>query len=230
MRPGCVPIEINADGSAVCREDGAPRHVPDNESSRITHKITMGYAAYQTAMTAAEFLVWEAGQTQRHELVDGEVFAMAGTEDRHNTVSLNAAFALRQHLAGTPCRIFMADVKVAAADRRSFFYPDVTVTCSELDRQNRLVKQEPTLIIEVLSPSTAAYDLGTKFAHYRQIPALHEIAFIDLDERRIDAYHRGADDVWMLHSFNAAADVYLASVDLTITAAALFADIDEVTG
>jgi Uma2 family endonuclease len=190
-----------------------------------TREVTMGYAARETAMTVEEFLAWEAGQTERHDFVDGEVFAMAGGEDRHNTVSLNVAFALRQHLTGTPCRTYMADVKVAAADDQSFFYPDVVVTCSPTDRQNPLVKREPTLIAEVLSPSTAAYDLGSKFAHYRQISTLREIAFIDLDERRTDVYRKGANGLWVLHSFDAG--VQLASVDLTISTAALFADVDE---
>jgi Uma2 family endonuclease len=187
----------------------------------------MGYAARQLAMTAEEFLAWEAEQTERHDFVDGEVFAMAGAEDRHVTTTGNVYMALRQHLSGTPCRTFMADMKVAAADDESFFYPDVVVTCSPADRQSPLVKHEPTLIVEVLSPSTAAYDLGSKFAHYRQLPTLREIAFIDLNARRTDVYRRGADGLWVLHSFDAGADVHWASVDLTVTAAALFAEVDE---
>ncbi|MDR2155747.1 MAG: Uma2 family endonuclease [Burkholderiaceae bacterium] len=193
-----------------------------------THEVIMGYAAQQAAMTAEEFLAWEVGQTERHDFVDGEVFAMAGAEDRHVTVSGNIYIALRQHLSGTPCRAFITDMKVATADDRSFFYPDVIVTCSLVDRQSPLVKREPTLIVEVLSPSTAAYDQGTKFAHYRQITTLREIAFIDLDDRRTEVYRKGADGLWVLHSFGKGADVQFASVDLTITAAALFADVDDV--
>ncbi|MDR2990505.1 MAG: Uma2 family endonuclease [Burkholderiaceae bacterium] len=178
-------------------------------------------------MTPEEFLAWEAGQAERHDFVDGEVFAMAGAEDRHVTAAGNAYMALRQHLSGTPCRTFMADMKVAAAEGSNFFYPDVVVTCSPADRQSPLVKHEPTLIVEVLSPSTAANDLGSKFAHYRQIPALREIAFIDLDARRTDVYRKGTDGLWVLHSFGAGMDVQLASVDLTLTAAALFAEVDD---
>jgi Uma2 family endonuclease len=192
-------------------------------------EVIMGYAARQTAMTAEEFLAWEARQVERHDFVNGEVFAMAGAEDRHITVSGNIYMALRRHFAGTSCRAYMADMKVAAADERSFFYPDVVVTCSEPDRQSRLVKREPTLIVEILSPSTAAYDLGAKFAHYQQIPALHEIAFISLDTRRTDVYRKGADGLWVLHSFDAGADVQFASIDLTLTATTLFTEVDEIT-
>jgi Uma2 family endonuclease len=187
----------------------------------------MGYAARQAGMTAAEFLAWEAGQTERHDFVAGKVFAMSGAEDRHVTVTGNFYMALRQHLSGTPCRAFITDMKVAAADDSCFFYPDVVVTCSAADRQSPLIKREPMLIIEVLSPSTAAYDLGSKFAHYRQISTLREIVFIDMDERRADVYRKGADALWVLHSFGAGADVQFASVDLTITTAAMFADVDE---
>ncbi|MDR2186937.1 MAG: Uma2 family endonuclease [Azonexus sp.] len=190
-------------------------------------EVIMGYAARQAAMTAEEFLAWDATQTERHEFVNGEIFAMTGAADRHVTASGNVYVALRQHLAGTPCRAYMADLKLAAADEQSFFYPDVFVTCSEADRQRPLVKREPTLIVEVLSPSTAAYDLGAKFAHYRQIPTLREIAFIDLDARRTDVYRKGADGLWVLHSFAADSDVRFAAVDLSLTAAALFAEVDD---
>jgi Uma2 family endonuclease len=186
----------------------------------------MGYAARQATMTADEFLIWEAEQTERHDFVDGEVYAMAGAEDRHVTVSMNAAFALRQRLSGTPCRVFIADMKVATAESGNFFYPDVVVTCSPADQQSRFVKREPLLIVEVLSPSTAAYDLGKKFAYYQQIPSLAEIAFIDLDERRTNVYRKGADGLWVLHRYDAGADARFASVDLTMTEAALFADMD----
>ncbi|MDR2214939.1 MAG: Uma2 family endonuclease [Nevskiaceae bacterium] len=188
----------------------------------------MGNAATQPRMTAEEFLAWEAGQVERHEFVDGEVFAMSGAEARHVTACMNVAFALRQHLADRPCDAYMSDMKVAAANKRDFFYPDVVVTCSPADQQDRLVVvQEPTLIVEVLSPSTAAYDLGDKFAHYQDIPSLREIAFIDLDLRRTSVHRKGADGLWVLHRFDAGMDVRFASVDLTITAEALFAKVRE---
>ena len=75
----------------------------------------MGHAAQKPVFTAAKYLVWEAEQAGRHEFVDGEVFAMAGAEDRHVTVALNLAFALRQHLAGGPCRTYMSDMKLNVA-------------------------------------------------------------------------------------------------------------------
>ncbi len=187
----------------------------------------MGLPVRSAHMTADEFLNWEATQEERHDFVNGEVFAMAGAEDRHVTVCLNLAMALRQHLAGTPCRTYMADMKLYCEASGSFFYPDVVVTCSAADRADRLVKREPTLIVEVLSPGTAAYDRGEKFAHYRRIQALQELALVDLESRRTDVYRRREDGLWVLHPFDAGADVALASVGLTITSAALFAEVDD---
>ena len=145
----------------------------------------MGQAAQKTVFTATDYLVWESGQLERHEFLDGEVFAMAGAEDRHVTVSMNLAFALRQHLSGSPCRTFMSDMRLHVAAANSYFYPDVLVTCSALDLASPMVKTEPKLIAEVLSPSTAAYDRGLKFSHYRSLASLEEYLVIDLDTRRI---------------------------------------------
>ena len=188
----------------------------------------MGYAARQPAMTGDEYLVWEAGQTDRHELVDGEVYAMAGAEAGHVTTAGNLYMALRQHLRGTPCMTFISDMKLHVAARDSYFYPDVFVTCAEADRASRLVMREPVLVIEVLSPGTAAFDRGDKFAHYRQIASLQEIALVDIGSRRCDVYrrHGEGEGLWLLHPFEAGEGVTFASVDLRLSAADLFADVD----
>lgn len=185
----------------------------------------MGNAAQKSALTAAQYLTWEADQAERHEYINGEVFAMAGAEDRHVTASMNIAFALRQHLAGGPCRTYMSDMKVQVASANQYFYPDVVVTCSASDQANSLVKSEPTLIVEVLSAGTAAYDRGLKFAYYRALPSLQEYVLVDLDARATDCYRKGSDGLWVLHPFASGEAVTLASVALEISAAQLFAEV-----
>ena len=185
----------------------------------------MGQAAHQPVMTGADYLAWEATQLDRHEFVGAEVFAMAGAEDRHVTVAMNLAFTLRQHLGGSPCRTYMSDMRLNVAALGSYFYPDILVTCSALDQASSLVKSEPKLIVEVLSPSTAAYDRGLKFSHYRSLPSLQEYALIDLDTRCTDCYRLGTDGLWVLHPFDSGQTVQLASVALDITVAQLFAEI-----
>ncbi|MBC7608555.1 MAG: Uma2 family endonuclease [Polaromonas sp.] len=185
----------------------------------------MGQAAHLPVMTAADYLLWEADQTERHDFIDGEVFAMAGAEDRHVTVAMNLAFALRQHLSGSPRRTYMSDMRLNVGSLGSYFYPDIMVTCSANDQANALVKSEPKLIVEVLSPSTAAYDRGLKFSHYRSLPSLQEYVLIDLDTRATDCYSLGADGLWVLHPFAINETVKLASVALEITATQLFAEV-----
>ena len=186
----------------------------------------MGNAAIRPAMSAQDFLNWDETQTIRHEFVDGEVFAMAGAEDWHVTVTLNIAMALRQHLAGTSCRTLMLDTKLQVARANSYFYPDVLVTCDAADHASRLIKSNPKLVVEVLSPSTAAYDRGDKFAHYRLIDALQEYVVVDIDSRRTDIHRKGADGLWVLHPFEAGQAVHLSSVALDISAEQLFAEVD----
>jgi len=100
------------------------------------------------------------------------------------------------------------------------------VTCSADDHASKLVKHEPLLLVEVLSPSTAAYDRGDKFVQYRHVGSLREYVLVDLDTRRTDVYRKGADGLWVLHPVEPGQKVHLASVDLTITAEQLFAEVD----
>lgn len=176
--------------------------------------------------TADEYLAWEVTQPGRHEYIDGEVFAMAGGEDRNATVAGNLYIALRQHLRGGPCHAYVGDVRLHVAAANAYFYPDLLVTCDAADAANRLAKSAPLLLVEVLSPSTAAYDRGDKFAHYRGIASLQEYVLIDIDRRATDVYRKGADGLWVLHPFAGEQAVELASVGRTVTAAELFADLE----
>jgi Uma2 family endonuclease len=176
--------------------------------------------------SADDFLAWDATQTERHEFVNGEVFAMAGGEDRHASVSGNLFAALHSHLKSSRCRVYMNDVKLQVAAANAFFYPDVFVTCSERDAASRLVKQEPLLVVEVLSPSTAAHDRGDKFASYRLCPTLAEYAVIDIDRRAVDLFRKNAEGLWVLHPLVGNATLTLASVDHALALGELFADLE----
>lgn len=185
----------------------------------------MAHAAVAHRMTAADFLAWDQRQTVRHEFVAGEVFAMAGAGEAHVTACGNVYRALRQHLHGTPCRTFITDMKLHAQAHDAFFYPDVFVTCSAGDARDPLVKREPTLIVEVLSPATAAYDRGDKFAAYRSLSSLREYLLVDPSSRRCDLYRKGDDGLWVLHPHEPGHDVPLASVELVLAAAALWDEV-----
>jgi Uma2 family endonuclease len=185
----------------------------------------VGYAELQMPMSAADFLAWDATQSVKREFVRGEVFAMAGASEAHVTLSGNMFMALRQHLNGTPCRTFIVDMKLRVEAADAYFYPDVMVTCSPLDATQPLIKREPVLLVEVLSPATAGYDRGEKFAAYRLLRSLREYVLIDPASRRCDVYRLGADGLWVLHPVEPQGDVRLESVDLSIGGEALWAEV-----
>lgn len=187
----------------------------------------MGNVATRLRMSAQDFLAWDETQAVRHEFVAGEVFAMAGAGEAHVTAAGNVYLLLRQHLAGTPCRTFITDMKLRVDAADAVFYPDVMVTCSAADAADPLVKREPVLLVEVLSPATAAYDRGDKFAAYRKLPSLREYLLVDTDSRRCDLYRKGGDGLWVLHPFEPGQAVTLASVELELSAAALWDEVPD---
>ena len=165
--------------------------------------------------TAADYLEWEATQDTRSEFIDGQVFAMNESTLGHNMATGALAYTLRHHLKGTPCRAFVSDVRVQVQASNSFFYPDVVVACqpSELADTKALALTQPTLIAEVLSPSTAAFDRGGKFAHYRLLDSLQEYVLIDPDTAQVDVFRRNAANRWELYpSIGSDATVEMASV------------------
>ncbi|MDY0330906.1 MAG: Uma2 family endonuclease [Thiomonas sp.] len=182
-------------------------------------------ALEKPVFSADDFLAWEMQQPDKHEYLAGEVFAMVGASDAHVTISLNLAAALRAHLRGGPCRAFIADMKLRIDAAQAFFYPDVFVTCSAADAQSPLFKREALLVVEVLSPSTAAYDLGQKFAQYRQLATLQEYVLIDSERVAVDVFRRNAEGRWVLYPYAEGETVALDSVGLSLPVAAIYEDV-----
>jgi len=172
--------------------------------------------------TADDYLAWEELQEEKHEYMHAEVFAMGGARREHVVVSLNIASVLKQHLHGTPCQVYISDMKLRIEQLDAFFYPDVMVSCDKQDQQAEQFLSAPVLIIEVLSDSTEAYDRGTKFAAYRQVSSLKEYVLIDIKARRVECFRRTAEDDWLLHICEEQADCDLRSVDALITLADVF--------
>lgn len=186
----------------------------------------MTLPALKPQFTAADFLAWDRDQTEKHEYLDGEVFAMAGASETHVALTLNTAFALKTHLRGSDCRVLTTDMKLRVDASNAFYYPDILVTCDERDRtpESALVKAFPLLLVEVLSPSTAGYDHGAKFASYRTLETLQEYVLIDSERQLVEVFRRGSDDRWVLHPSQTGETVELASVGLTLTMAEIYAD------
>lgn len=186
----------------------------------------MGLPQKQPVFDAAAYLEWEAQQPDRSEYIAGEVFAMVGVRRVHAIVSLNLGAALRQHLRGSPCQAFVADMKLRVDAADAFFYPDVMVTCDARDRRAEQFIEHPKLVVEILSDSTAAYDRGAKFAAYRQLATLEEYVLVDIDTRRVEVFRRQPGEEWLLHDYVGEASCRLDSVALTLTMEQIFEDVE----
>ena len=148
--------------------------------------------------TYREYLVLEQSANVRHEFLDGEIYAMAGGTREHAAFCANITSSLSAQLRGRGCQVHSSDLRIRVMETGLATYPDVTVVCkhAELDPDDRNTITNPTLVVEVLSPSTAAYDRGEKLDHYKKIPSLREVVLVAHDERLIEVWRRGDDDTW----------------------------------
>lgn len=179
-----------------------------------------------TTMTLQQYLEWEPTQEIRYEYVNGEVFAMTGGTVAHNLVAGNIYTALKSHLRGGSCQVFIADVKVKVSQNGPFFYPDIMVTCDARDQDAVQVIQYPCLIIEVLSPSTEAYDRGAKFAHYRKLSTLQEYVLIEVEKVGVECFRRTSNSRrWEYQTYTTDEEVEFESIDLQCAIELLYEDV-----
>ncbi len=183
----------------------------------------------RSIFSLAEYFRQEEQAPYRSEFYEGEIFAMAGGTANHNLITLNAAASLKSVLRGTPCKVFMADMRLLVKRRQLYTYPDVMVICGRLDYapgRNDTVTN-PTLIVEVLSPSTEAYDRGKKFEFYRTIDSLKEYVLIDQARMYVERHRPLGLGRWEMTAFEAPEDVLsLTSVGVDVTLAALYEQIE----
>lgn len=171
-----------------------------------------------------DFIGWENQQAERHEFYGGDVFAMVGGRREHGRVVSNLVRHFGNLLAGSPCQVFAESMKVQIGDD-TLLYPDVFVTCDTADLATEMIFRAPTLVVEVLSPSTQAHDRSLKFAHYRRLASLREYLLIDPDLRRVEAFRRDAAGQWIFHDMSEDADLVVGSLDLRVPLAEVFAGV-----
>ena len=134
----------------------------------------MSALSQQPYLTPDQYLQIEETGNIKHEYIDGQSYAMAGASDAHVTIAGNLFALLRGHVRGSDCRVYISDMKARIEALNRFYYPDVMVSCDSRDLATPNYKRFPTLIIEVLSDSTEAFDRGDKFIDYQQIDSLRE--------------------------------------------------------
>lgn len=174
-------------------------------------------------LTVDEYLALEEESSVRHEYVGGQVFAVAGANDRHNRIAGNIHALLWAAARGGPCRIYVSDMKVQASDDQ-IFYPDVMVVCDPEDT-GEYVKTRPCLIVEVLSPSTASIDRREKLLAYRRIPSLKAYLIVYQDEMRVKTVSRDANGAWWEAEVAGEGNVLFPCPELELTLAEIYEDV-----
>jgi Uma2 family endonuclease len=154
--------------------------------------------ALQRPIDLIDYLAMDEASSLRHEYVGGYVHAMTGGSMRHNRIALNIASALLQRLRGSPCTVFINDMKLRVRAADSVYYPDVFVHCGSGVAGDLRVVDDATLIVEVSSPSTAGTDRREKLIAYRQLPSLRSYWVVSQDERGVEVHARSDAGAWTL--------------------------------
>lgn len=152
----------------------------------------MSAAISRIRYTPAEYLTLERDSEIKHELVSGEVYAMAGASPAHNRIVFNLATHLGVALLGGECQGYSSDQRVRVPETDMYSYPDLTIVCGEpaYDPHDSETLVNPTLLVEVLSPSTEAWDRGGKFEYYRRLTSLKEYLLVSQDRPLVERYVR----------------------------------------
>jgi Uma2 family endonuclease len=177
-------------------------------------------------MTPEEYLDRERLAETKSEFVDGQIIAMAGANWPHNLVNENLSYAFGSRLIGTPCRSLSRDLRVRSESTRSYFYPDLVIVCGPPVLEGNDVLLNPTVLVEVLSPSTEGYDRGAKFRHYRSIPSLKEYILVTVNAAVIDRYLRLDDGSWsFVPLIGIASELQLDSIPVRIPLSEIYRDV-----
>jgi Uma2 family endonuclease len=174
--------------------------------------------------TPEEYFAWEEQQLERHEYINGEVYAMSGGTINHSDIAGNFLSLLKTHLRGSGCKALNSDARVNILESSHYVYPDVSVTCEERDKSTTQYITYPCLVVEVLSSSTEAYDRGNKFKLYRRNPCLQEYVLVSAETIAIELF-RKVDNNWSLIDYDPGTAVELASINLTFPIEQVYEDV-----
>jgi Uma2 family endonuclease len=173
----------------------------------------------KTYLTQQEYLAIEREAEVKSEYFNGEMYAMSGASRKHNLITLNIAAGLLQQMRGRLCEVYSSDMRVKVSATGLYIYPDVVAVCGEPKFEDAHVDTllNPTLLVEVLSASTASYDRGQKFGHYRWVESLTEYVLVSQDECRVEHFAKQSDRQWLqtvVQSLDA--EIELASIQCTL--------------
>jgi Uma2 family endonuclease len=179
----------------------------------------------KTFITPEEYLGLERKAEFRSEYHDGKIYAMSGGSIRHDRILTKLCGLLDRHLNGGKCEWYSANMRVLVESSGLYTYPDLSVTCGEPHFADLHIDTltNPTLLVEVLSPSAEAYDRGRKAAMYRKIPSLQELLLVSQESYEVELYRRAPDGTWsLLEAEGLEATIHLASIGYTLRLSELY--------
>ncbi len=185
--------------------------------------------ARRSGVSPEEYFRLDAGAPVRSEWLRGEMYATAGGTIDHSLICANCVGALHNVLRGRPCRVFEGNLRVKSGGPTLYSYPDATVICGQpmIAPEDRNTVTNPTVVVEVLSPSTAAYDLGTKFDCYRELVSLRNYLAVSSREYRVQSFFRRDDGIWEVgFAAGRAASIHLPSINAQLPLAEIYEGVE----
>lgn len=178
------------------------------------------------SLTPEEYFAWEEKQLEKHEYINGKVYAMSGGSVNHGRIAIRFITLFDAHLEGSGCITANSDIKLNIVDTNNYTYPDVSVTCDDRDKTTTRYITYPCVIVEVLSESTEAYDRGGKFRLYRQNPVLRDYLLVSSTRIEIDLYHKNDAGEWIILNYQAGDIIELKSINLSFSIERIYRDLD----
>ena len=166
-------------------------------------------------LTPEEYFIWEEKQLEKHEYIDGEVYAMSGGSVNHGRIAIKFITIFDTHLENSGCIIGNSDIKINILKTNNYTYPDVSVTCDNRDKNTPNYFTYPCLIVEVLSVSTEAYDRGGKFRMYRNNLILQDYLLVSSTSIEMDLYHQKNNGECVIINYQAGDTVELKSINFS---------------
>ncbi len=186
----------------------------------------MGVPKLRPKISIEDYLENEKISDVRHEYIDGEVFAMAGTSKSHNRIIRNLLSKLQGKLGEVDCEAFFVDIKVYVEKFNRFYYPDLLVVCGE-DAESDYYTTKPKLIIEVLSPSTSLTDRREKMFVYKEIESVEEYILIEQDKIYAEIYRRReGGDLWDWIEYFPEEEIEFASVNFKMLMSEIYEGVE----
>jgi Uma2 family endonuclease len=166
-------------------------------------------------ITPEEYFAWEEKQLEKHELINGQVYAMSGGSVNHSRIAIRFATMVDTHLDASSCITGNSDLRINIVGTNNYIYPDVSVTCDDRDKTTAQYITYPSLIVEVLSPSTESYDRSGKFRLYRKNPNLQDYLLVSSTSIEMDLYHKNDAGEWLIINYQEGDTVELKSINLS---------------